>query len=143
MASPSKNEQHSGSVSGFSSSGNPIVNKGTWDKRAVVVVSDSDGISRGDKITFTIQKEHSDHYQSAPVGEGAAKVSKPDYSSSPNISIHHDGKYGESVGDTRSQKQTNASISEREFNPKTHGAPEVSKDKRERKFLRQDDEDES
>jgi hypothetical protein len=141
MADPSKREQHTGNVCGFSSSGNPVVKKRNWDKRAVIVTSDSDEFSKGDSVKFTIQKEHSDHYQSSLIGEGGATVSKPNYSSSPNISIHHDGKYGESVGDTRSEKETNASPSERENDPETHGAPEISKNKRERKFLRQNNDE--
>ena len=137
MAGHIERKQHSGAVSGFSGSGNPVVKKQNWDKRIVVVVEDNDEISKGDTIKFTVQKDHSDHYQAARVGEGSAKVSKPNYSSSSNIPLRHDGKYGQSVGETRREKETNTPPSEREFDPTTHGAPEVSKNKRKRKYFRQ------
>lgn len=130
--------QYRGVVDGFSGSGNPVVRKEGWEKRAVIVTDDSEDITVGDEITFTVQADHSDHYQATPVGEGKANVSKPNYSSSPNIPIHHDGKHGESVGETRDKRETYKSPDEREFNPKTYGAPKLSKDKPKRKFLRQD-----
>jgi hypothetical protein len=137
MGQLSTTVQYSGPVSGFSGSGNPVIRKSAWDKR-VVVVTDETKPDYGEKITFTIQKEHDDHYQATIPGEGAEPVSKPDYSSSPNVPIHHDGKHGQSVTDTRSKKQSFASPEERDFNPKTHGAPDPPNRQKDRKFLRAD-----
>lgn len=129
MTEPSLREQHTGTVADFSNSGNPVVKKPQWDKRAVVMVSDDASLSRGDRIRLTLQREHSDHYQGSRVGDGGATVSKPSYNSTPDIPIHHDGKYGESVGDTRPRKAATQSIEDRAFNPKTHGAPKLERNK--------------
>lgn len=138
MGSPSKRKQHSGTVCGFSGSGNPIVKKSEWDMRVVVVIKDADSAKKGDTIRFTIQAEHHDHYEAALVGQGKSNISKPDYSSSANIPIHHDGKHGESVGDTRNRRETFETPEEREFDPQTEGAPRLSKDKPKRTNLRQE-----
>jgi hypothetical protein len=125
----SQREQYSGTVQSYSSSNNLVLKNPKWDKRVVVVIDDDTDLSKGDSATFTIQAEHPDHYQAALVGQGKAKVSKPDYSSSPNVPVHHDGKYGESVGDTRPEKKSFQSIKEREFDPQTYGAPKLSRNK--------------
>ncbi len=128
-------KQHSGSVTGFTNSGNPVVTKKKWDKRVVVVTGDTEEISVGTRLQFSISCEHSDHYQAAAAGEGKSVVSKPDYSGSPNIPIHHDGKHGESVGDTRSKKKTFKSPDERETDPETYYAPKLNKEKPDRTHL--------
>jgi hypothetical protein len=133
-----KGKQYAGHIVDFSNSGNPVVKNPIGSKRVVVVVENSKSISRGDKIKFRVKREHGDHYQASRVGDGRSKVSKPDYSSPPNIPIHHDGKYGESVGDTRPQSEANASIEDRKFDPETHGAPEPSSHRRDRSHLRPD-----
>ena len=130
--------QYIGTIDDFSSSGNPIVHKEDWDKKIVVVTDNDKQFDKGDTIKFTVQNEHGDHYQCSRVGEGKSTVRKPNYSSPPNVPIHHDGKHGESVGDTRDEKETISSPKDREFDPKTHGAPRLSREKPKRKFLRQD-----
>lgn len=131
-------KQHVGTIDDFSSSGNPIVHKKSWDKRIVVVTDNAGQFDKGDTIKFTVQSDNGDHYQCSRVGEGKSTVRKPNYSGSPNVSIHHDGKHGESVADTRDEKETFSSPEEREFDPTTHGAPSLSREKPKRKFLRQD-----
>ena len=139
MRNDSGPKQHIGTIDGFSNGGgNPIVKKTEWDKKIVVVTDSAEQFGKGDTIKFTVQSDNGDHYQCSRVGEGKSTVRKPNYSGSPNVPIHHDGKHGESVGDTRDEKETSSSPDEREFNPKTHGAPKLSKKKRKRKFLRQD-----
>lgn len=130
--------QYIGTIDDFSGGGNPIVHKKGWNKKIVVVTDNAEQFDKGDTIKFSVQNDHDDHYQCSRVGEGKSNVRKPNYAGSPNIPIHHDGKHGESVADTRDEKETITSPKEREFDPKTHGAPRLSREKPKRKFLRQD-----
>ena len=122
MSELDTDERYIGSVSGFSGSNNPIVNDNDIDKKIVVIIDDSD-IEKGELVDCIIQKEHGDHYQALQTSD--APVTKPDRSGEPNVPIHHDGEHGESVGDTRSEYHSHKPLEEREFNPKTHGAPPV------------------
>ena len=119
-------DNHTAKVTSFSNSGNPVLRSNGPAKRIVVLCDDSEEIDRGEPVDCIIQKEHSDHYLALPTED--APITKPDYSSSPNIPIHHDGKHGESVADTRNEWHSNQSVEAREFNPKTHGAPPVDTD---------------
>lgn len=130
MVSPEKDKKLNGTVVDFSNSGNPVVRRGKWDKKVVIVTDDSADIDERDTVQFVIQSEAGDHYRAVP--SGRAPVSKPDYDSSPNIPIHHDGK---SVGSSRSESKAMESPDDKEFNPKTHNAPELESEKRSRKFL--------
>jgi hypothetical protein len=130
MGSPDEETKYEGEVVEKSNSGNPVIKRGEWDKKVVVITTET-SVNRGETIEFFIQKEHGDHYAAVPSGK--APVSNPGYNSSPNIPIHHDGK---SVGSSRSEKKASESVGDREFNPKTHGAPELESEKRSRKHLR-------
>jgi len=125
MGELDEDERYVGSVSGFSGSSNPIIEDSELDKRIVVVVNNAD-IERGDVLDCIIQKEHGNHYQA--LRRRDTPVTKPQRSGEPNVPIHHDGKHGETVGDTRSEQQSYQSVEERKFNPKTHGAPPISRD---------------
>lgn len=125
MASPEKEEKLNGPVVDSSNSGNPIVKRSKWDKRVVIITDDASDVEEGDTIQFIIQSEAGDHYRAVP--SGRAPVSQPDYDSSPNIPIHHDGK---SVGSSRSDAKAMESPDKKEFNPKTHGAPKLEREKR-------------
>lgn len=96
-------------VSDISNSGNPICRCGSWD-RDVVVITDEE-FEKGEMIEFVVKKDHGDHYQALLKEE--APVSKPNYRSRPNIPIHHDGKHGQSVGDTRSESHAMRSVDDR------------------------------
>jgi len=124
MSSLDTGERYVAPVSGFSGSNNPIITNGDIDKKIVVIVDDSD-MKKGKLVDCIIQKEHGDHYQALRTSD--APVTKPDRSGEPNVPIHHDGEHGESVGDTRNEYHSHKSVEEREFNPKTHGAPPISR----------------
>jgi hypothetical protein len=130
MGKPEQENKITAQVVETSNSGNPVIKRPNWDKKVVVVTEDR-GYTRGDSIAFIIQQEHGDHYAAVPPEN--APVSPPEYDSSPNIPIHHDGK---SVGTSRSEKKSMESVEEKEFNPKTHNAPELESDKRTRSHLR-------
>lgn len=121
-------------VSRTSNSGNPVIKRAEWNKEVVVVVDDSN-IREGDTIEFIIQREQGDHYVATACG--GKSVSLPEYDSTPNMPIHHDGK---SVGSSRSTKKSFESVEEKEFNPKTHNAPKLESERRERKHLNTSDE---
>jgi hypothetical protein len=65
------------------------------------------------KIT-TENSENSNIFTAVPIYKEAGAKAPP---------LHHDGK---SAGQTRSMGDAFDSIEDREFNPKTHGAPEVN-----------------
>lgn len=101
MTKPSMNETYERVVDRLSNAGNPIVSESNWDHDVVVIVNKKTDIREGQKIKFIVKRDNGDHYQALLTEE--APVSKPTYYSPPNIPIHHDGKHGESVGDTRSK----------------------------------------
>lgn len=88
-------------VSDISNSGNPICRNGSWEADVVIITRDDATYETGEKIEFVIKKKEGGHYQALLKEE--SPVSKPNYGSTPNIPIHHDGKHGQSVGDTRSE----------------------------------------
>lgn len=98
-------------ISDISNSGNPICRSGSWEHDVVVITNDEDTFETGETIEFVIKKKEGGHYQALLKEE--CNVSNPNYNSSPNIPIHHDGKHGESVGDTRSEGHAMKSVDER------------------------------
>ena len=134
MAGLSVNTKHTGIVSDFSNSGNPIVNLDRASKKIVVKVRDSKEIEKGDKLEFTIQADNNTHYLANLLSHSTAS-SPHSHNSTPNIPIHHDGK---SATSSRSEKEATKSVEDRKFDPKTKGAPRTDSEKRDRKFLRKD-----
>lgn len=95
----------------ISRSGNPICRCGSWDRDVVVITDDDSKFKQFDKIEFVIVREMGDHYQA--LLKGQAPIAKPNYRSPPTIPIHHDGKYGESVGNTRPESHAMNSLDDR------------------------------
>lgn len=125
MSNVDTDSKYVGQVSRFSGSGNPIIDNKEIDKKIVIFAEDEE-IDKGDITECVIQKELGDHYQALLVSD--SPISKPDRSGQANVPIHHDGQHGESVGDTRKKHHSMKPLEERQFNPKTHGAPPISRD---------------
>jgi hypothetical protein len=125
MSKVDMDSKYIGQVSGFSGSGNPVIDSKEIDKK-IVVFADDEEINKGDTVECVIQKELGDHYQALRSSD--SPIMKPERSGQANIPIHHDGKHGESVGDTRKKHHSMKPLEERQFNPKTHGAPPISRD---------------
>ena len=104
---PKMGKRYEASVDGFSNSGNPVIKPGMGAKRTVVMTPDNKEIELGDRVSFTIQKEFSNHYQ-ANLNRHRSVTSG--YNSPPNIPIHHDGQ---SVGSTRSESDASKSVEDR------------------------------
>jgi len=111
VPSPKFNTPYIKKVSKTSCSGNPIVIDPKWDKKVVVITDNKTKISKGETIKFVIKREMNDHYQA--LLNHQAPVMKPRYYSKPNIPIHHDGKYNQSVTDTRSESHAFRPIDKR------------------------------
>ena len=135
MAGLSVNDTLTGTVSDFTNSGNPIVEIERASKRIVVKSREGKEIEKGDKLKFSIQSDNPDHYLASMLSHAEAG-STYNLNSTPNIPIHHDGK---SATSSRSEKNATADVEDREFDPKTHGAPNRPSKKRKRKFLRSDE----
>lgn len=127
--------KYEGVVTDFSNSGNPVVKPGGSSKRTVVVAPDGVEIEDGDRITFVVRSEHESHYEAKLVDRSAPEMKYTD-TSRPSIPIHHDGT---SVGSSRSDDEAMKSVADREFDPKTHDAPPLERDKPKRRFLRSDE----
>jgi len=131
----SVNETHTGTVSDFTNSGNPIVKLPQATKRIVVNARDGKQIDEGDNLKFSIQSTNRDHHLANLLSHAPAGTHH-NHNSTPNIPIHHDGN---SATASRSEKSATQSVEDRKFDPKTHGAPKTSKEKPKRKFLRTDE----
>lgn len=112
MAEISSREEVTWAISDFSNSGNPICRNKSWDRDVVVLVDDDTELEQGETIDFVIMRTKGDHYR-ALLKDGSL-ISKPDYASGTSIPLHHDGKHGESVGDTRSESHASRSIDDRD-----------------------------
>lgn len=112
VAKLSKREVVRWEVSDFSNSGNPICRNKSWDRDVIVITDGKTDIEEGDRIEFVIKKTKGEHYQA--LLKDNSSVSKPNYDSAPNIPLHHDGKHGQSVGDTRSEKHAMKSLDDRQ-----------------------------
>jgi hypothetical protein len=135
MAGITVNSKHTGTVSDFSNSGNPVVKLERASKKIVVKVREGKEIDKGDKLEFTIQSDNNTHFLANLLSHASAG-SPHNHNSTPNIPIHHDGK---SATSSRSEKEATKSVEDREFDPTTDGAPRTSSEKRKRKFLREDE----
>lgn len=89
-------------IEGDSHNAYALLKSGSWEEGDTVVV----------KIT-TKDKDSGHIYTAVPKSREAGAKAPP---------LHHDGN---SVGQTRNMSSAFDSINDREFNPKTHGAPEV------------------
>jgi|AntRauMinimDraft_3_1070383.scaffolds.fasta_scaffold00459_9 phage replication-related protein YjqB (UPF0714/DUF867 family) len=135
MAGLSVNTKHDQVVSDFSNSGNPIVELEQAEKKVVVAAPDGKEIEKGDLLEFTIREENHTHYV-ANLLTHAPSGTHHHINSEPNIPLHHDGK---SASSSRSEREATDSLKDREFDPKTHNAPDLEKGKRKRKFLRSEE----
>ncbi|MDS0284054.1 hypothetical protein [Haloarcula onubensis] len=130
----SVNSTHTGTVSDFTNSGNPVVELPQATRRIVVKARKEKKIEEGDNLKFSIQSTNRDHHLASLLSH-APDGTHHNHNSTPNIPIHHDGN---SATASRSEKSATQSVDDRKFDPKTHGAPKTSKEKSKRKFLRTD-----
>ena len=94
----------------ISHSGNAVIEGDSDDTYALLR---SGSWEEGDTVTVKITTKNDNSYVAVPMYKEAGAKAPP---------LHHDGK---SAGQTRSMNDAFDSIEDREFDPKTHGAPEV------------------
>lgn len=77
MSGPKLNQTYKGEVVGISRTGNPMVQKGDWNE-PVVVVTQGDDFSEGDKIKFVVKQELENHFQ-ALLSDRESDLSSPTF----------------------------------------------------------------
>ncbi|SEM95528.1 hypothetical protein SAMN05216388_10015 [Halorientalis persicus] len=98
----------------ISNSGNAVIE---GDSTEAFALLKSGSWEEEDTVKVKITSENGNIYTAVPMFKEAGAKAPP---------LHHDGK---SAGQTRSLSDAFDSIEDREFNPKTHGAPELNSNK--------------
>lgn len=120
-----KDNSYKGKVIRFSQSNNLVVREYSSNEEVVVLVNETHNVEQGDTVEFKITQTGDDHHIAKPNKD--RRIEKAEYDSSPNIPLHHDGKHGQSVGDTRPESFSISSPHEKEYDPEIKGAPDISK----------------
>lgn len=97
----------------ISNSGNAVIE---GDSKGSFALLRSGSWDEGDTVAVKISSKNGSTYTAVPMYEEAGASAPP---------LHHDGA---GAGQTRSVNDAFASLEDREFDPKTHGAPELGKD---------------
>lgn len=97
----------------ISNSGNAVIE---GDSTGSIALIKSGSWAEGDTVTVKITAHNGSTYTAVPMYKETGASTPP---------LHHDGS---SAGQTRSMNEAFASVEERTFDPKTHGAPELEKD---------------
>ena len=118
-----KGSTYEGRVIRFSQSDNLVVREYSTDVEVVILIDEVKNVEKGDTVEFRITQTGGDHHVATPTGD--KRIKKPEYTSSPNIPLHHDGKHGQSIGETRPDSFSFHSPSD--YDPRTRGAPDISK----------------
>jgi hypothetical protein len=88
-------------------------------------VDNTHDVQSGDAVEFVITGHTGEYYSAVPAGD--KRIEKIEYNSSPNIPLHHDGKHGQTIGETRRERHSITSPQSRDFDPETKGAPDIAK----------------
>lgn len=111
VSEPTIGSKYKRKVSGFSNSGNLKITDDEWESQVIVITDSDTDIDKGESVEFVVKQNDGGHYQALLSHQ--APVLKPNYKSSANIPIHHDGKHNQSVGDTRSESHAFRSVDDR------------------------------